>query len=670
MTQIDERFAPSLVSEYETHPRPEGGVALWSPASSAYALVDVDQLGFLSQIDGHRDLSAIVLAAAIEGHRLAPSRLLELVDKLRRAGLLQGQTAEPPARTWPVLATPGFGRLLSSTLGGAGRAVAHRGALAVTLLGLVVAALLLLDPNLVPGRGLVGGSYAVGMLELLIGVVAVLSALHLGRALALAGWGLPIHRAGIALPLPWFVVDGRHALRGGRRAELDIHCNAIAGAFGAAALLGGASWAVGGGSTVDQALCLAAFGGMSALWLLLCPVGRTDTGQAFDLAVPGREGRRDALSYLHRRVLRRQGAQAMFEGEGHHLLFATALVLWVFVGIRGSSRFLATQGSTLTEVLLGQGNAVDRIVAVAVIAVTVASLLGSLVLAAFRLVAALRGHMPERKPQVALLTPDPAGARAALAACPLFAGVDDTTRDALVQEVEPVAAVADQLLVREGDEGDRFFIVGSGSMWVYRTAPSGREVSITTLGPGDCFGEIALLDGGRRTASVRALEPSLLFSLGRDRLIGALQASGIPRSEVTTRLRTAQTIRQSSLFAHLAPQAVMRLAGALDRRTVAAGTVLMLEGEPGDSFYLLEAGTLAVSRKGSQEAIASVEAGGFVGEVALLQDAPRNATVTSSADSVVLALGRDQFREIVAGDFLAGLRLEAAAARRAIGSGT
>jgi CRP-like cAMP-binding protein len=528
----------------------------------------------------------------------------------------------------------------------------------------------LLDADTVPGRGsvVVGGSYALGVLELLAGAWFVLTLLALGRAGQAAVWKLPPPRLGIALPLPWLVVDDRDEARAGRKGELDILYAGLGLAGIGYGLLDLGAELSGKATPSGQALRLAAWGGLCALWALWSPLGPTPGGRAFDLALPHREGRLDARTYLRSRILRRQGGQPLFDGEGHHLVWVSALVLWLFLGLRGGVSFLAAQAGALAEALLGGASVLDALVAAGVGASAIAAVAACLGLLAWRLAEALRGNLKPATTNLAPLGPDPAGARRALEASPLFAPLDAATTTALAERFQGSAVAPGALVVREGDSGDRLFLVGSGELLVFTTTPAGREQPLATLVAGDCFGEIALLDGGARTASVRAEGPAVVFALERGPFLESLVQAGVAPREVTARLRSTQLVRKSPIFSHLAPPAVAQLAGTLRRREAPAGTVLMREGEPGDTFYLLEAGSLRVDRGAGQAEVARIEPGGFVGEIALIHDVPRTATVTAAEDAVVLTLDRDQFRAVVSSDFAAGVRLEIAATRRLPGA--
>jgi MFS family permease len=107
-------------------------------------------------------------------------------------------------------------------------------------------------------------------------------------------------------------------------------------------------------------------------------------------------------------------------------------------------------------------------------------------------------------------------------------------------------------------------------------------------------------------------------------------------------------VEQSALFAPLERKSLELIAGQLQRVEVPAGEVLIAEGEPGDRFYLVESGQLRVTFAGRELGVA--QRGEPIGEIALLRDVPRTATVTAVEPSVVLALDRADFLNAVTGN--------------------
>jgi CRP-like cAMP-binding protein len=120
---------------------------------------------------------------------------------------------------------------------------------------------------------------------------------------------------------------------------------------------------------------------------------------------------------------------------------------------------------------------------------------------------------------VALDRPDPQTAERAalLRAHPIFRPLADATLEQVARALEPRSAAAGSEVVRQGDAGDRVYVVVSGDLAVEVDGRAGGHV-----GPGDVFGEIALLRDVPRTATVRAETGAELLTLGRDEFLAAV----------------------------------------------------------------------------------------------------------------------------------------------------
>lgn len=117
-----------------------------------------------------------------------------------------------------------------------------------------------------------------------------------------------------------------------------------------------------------------------------------------------------------------------------------------------------------------------------------------------------------------------------------------------------------------------------------------------------------------------------------------------------------------ALFAPLGRPLLESLAGKLTRIEVPAGSTVVREGDQGDLFYVIEAGTLAATYQ--DRALSTMGPGECFGEIALLRDVPRTASVTAETDSVLHTLERDDFLAAMSGDLELMTRTESLAARR------
>lgn len=125
-------------------------------------------------------------------------------------------------------------------------------------------------------------------------------------------------------------------------------------------------------------------------------------------------------------------------------------------------------------------------------------------------------------------------------------------------------------------------------------------------------------------------------------------------------------LRATSIFRPLAQPLLERISRKLISVVPAAGDEIIRQGDPGDRFYLVEEGVVAVSIDGGH--VADLGPGEFFGEIALLRDAPRNATVTASGPVRLLALERMEFLDAVTGSHTASEAADLAVGRRLAGA--
>ena len=102
-----------------------------------------------------------------------------------------------------------------------------------------------------------------------------------------------------------------------------------------------------------------------------------------------------------------------------------------------------------------------------------------------------------------------------LAAIPLFSGLAPDLLARLATCFTTMDVPVGRTLFEEGERGDMLYLIVRGRVGVARQGPDGAELHVSVLEDGDFFGEIALLEEVRRTATVRALTPGLLLVLDR-----------------------------------------------------------------------------------------------------------------------------------------------------------
>jgi CRP/FNR family cyclic AMP-dependent transcriptional regulator len=135
---------------------------------------------------------------------------------------------------------------------------------------------------------------------------------------------------------------------------------------------------------------------------------------------------------------------------------------------------------------------------------------------------------------------------------PLFSALDDEAASALRASMSEQKIRRGEVLFREGDSGDRLYVVADGKIKLGRTSSDGRENLLAILGPGQMFGELSLFDPGPRSATVTAVTDVSLLVLGHDEMVRWL--SGRPEvargllSQLAGRLRKANDVVADLVF--------------------------------------------------------------------------------------------------------------------------
>jgi CRP-like cAMP-binding protein len=121
-------------------------------------------------------------------------------------------------------------------------------------------------------------------------------------------------------------------------------------------------------------------------------------------------------------------------------------------------------------------------------------------------------------------------------------------------------------------------------------------------------------------------------------------------------------LQEHPIFAPLPAPRLEQLAAALDERRAPAGQTIVRQGEPGDEFFLVSQGRVRVTVDGAPAG--ELGPGDGFGEIALLRDVPRTATVESVEDTTLYALSRDEFLGAVARHAESAAAAERVAGRR------
>ena len=127
---------------------------------------------------------------------------------------------------------------------------------------------------------------------------------------------------------------------------------------------------------------------------------------------------------------------------------------------------------------------------------------------------------------------------------PLFSALDDDASHALRASMVALKLNKGQILFKEGEEGDRLYVVVHGKIKLGTTSADGRENLLSILGPGEMFGELSLFDPEPRTSTATAVTDVRLVSLAHDAVMGLVTSS--PQTSLELLRRLAQRLRKSN----------------------------------------------------------------------------------------------------------------------------
>jgi CRP-like cAMP-binding protein len=195
---------------------------------------------------------------------------------------------------------------------------------------------------------------------------------------------------------------------------------------------------------------------------------------------------------------------------------------------------------------------------------------------------------------------------------------------------------------------------------------------IAQLGPGDLFGEMTCMSFYPRSATVRAVEETVVLEMLRN-VLSMLQRNRRFKAQLdqTYRQRALEThLRSVPIFAGVTDEFLRVLAGRTELVRFEPGQTIFRQGDPADSFYLIRIGFVKVSQAfpGGDLVVAYPGRGSYVGEIGLLEgDGRRTATCTALDHVELVRIGAEEFRDMLRRFPQVGERLaDAARVRRAV----
>jgi CRP-like cAMP-binding protein/serine/threonine protein phosphatase PrpC len=239
--------------------------------------------------------------------------------------------------------------------------------------------------------------------------------------------------------------------------------------------------------------------------------------------------------------------------------------------------------------------------------------------------------------------------RTAVKANFLFQHLNEAQAKQVYDVMKRVAVKKGDVVIRQGDQGDWFYVVDEGE-YVVTLAQNGKEVEIlrytTTGGANPCFGELALMYSKPRAATVTAVQDGVLWAMDRRSFRSILMKSSA--------VSLTRTLRSVEVLKSLSVGQLQRLQDLLSEVTYKQEEYIISQGDSSENLYIIAEGRVRITRKekpsdAEAKLVMELGQGQYFGERALLTSEPRAANVIASGDRPVklLFISKDAFEEVL-----------------------
>ncbi|MDX8403377.1 MAG: cyclic nucleotide-binding domain-containing protein [Mariprofundaceae bacterium] len=239
---------------------------------------------------------------------------------------------------------------------------------------------------------------------------------------------------------------------------------------------------------------------------------------------------------------------------------------------------------------------------------------------------------------------------------PLLSGLSGDELESFIDSLELREVAAGDYIFKRGEEGDCLYLIGMGNVGMEAPLASGRKRIYSRLVEGDFFGEHAFMARSKHLDEAVAETDTSILMIDRVTFDGWVKKYPAIQATVEDFYRKrvlARVLAITPVFDGVPPEARVALADKFHLQSYKSGEIIVTEGGSGDTFYLIRSGHVRISTNGmgnqsEQIELGKMGEGSFFGEVSLLTDKPRTATVTADDNLELMELTRGDFNGIAA----------------------
>lgn len=229
----------------------------------------------------------------------------------------------------------------------------------------------------------------------------------------------------------------------------------------------------------------------------------------------------------------------------------------------------------------------------------------------------------------------------------IFNSLDEKQQDIVIDSMEVKTYHEGDIVIKQGDDGFELYIVGTGQLKCTQSRGDSEEDHfLKNYQPGEVFGELALMYNAPRAATIVAIEASELYSLDRETFNNIVKVNAIKQRE-----RYEDFLQKIEILKDLNDYEKAKICDCLKTERFVKGDKIIQENEVGDKFYLIEEGTadaFKLDEHGYQKKVYEYKENDYFGELSLLKNEARKATIVVTSDRMVVAtMDRMSFKRLL-----------------------
>lgn len=227
----------------------------------------------------------------------------------------------------------------------------------------------------------------------------------------------------------------------------------------------------------------------------------------------------------------------------------------------------------------------------------------------------------------------------------MFQNLSEENLKIVIDAMEELKFTPEMEVIKEGDAGDMLYVIGSGEYECTKVI-NAKKTYLKTYKTGELFGELSLMYNAKRAASIKCAKAGTLYALDRMTFINIVQESAIKKRKDYEKI-----IDQIEILSDVKEYEKQQLCDTLKEEKFEAGEYVVKEGDDGDRLYFVVEGNLVAEKTNlktaKKEVVFKYKEREYFGEIALVKNTVRQASIKTVTRCKLLSISRDEFKRLL-----------------------